>query len=162
MSTSKAIQTALAAQYAAITLPAPFSATATAYTTEKAAMDALASGSDTAPFYVIHRAPTQAITQLAEGRYQVTRAYYARLYTALIGDDNPTAIETLMQQAADCIEPIEDYFMFSADTGDALAAVNVLDNVINRDSEAVELSIENHKYAGVSFEHFVTYLRIKR
>lgn len=161
MSTSTAIQTALVAQYATIELPTPFNATATAYTSEKAAMDALADGLDTAPFYVILRAPSRNLIRLSEGRYQVSRHYYVRLYTALIGDDNPTAVETQMQQAADCIEVVEDYFMFPTDS-DTLAAVDVMDNVITRDSEAIELSIENHKYAGVSFEHLVTYIRIKR
>ena len=152
MSTIIDIKTVLAQQYAAITLPAPFNTAPTVFTSEAAALN------QAPPFVVVYDSQSQSINRLSSDRYQVSRLFYARLYTHRIDDSGSDATESNKDEASNCIEPIEDYFMFRSSL---LDSTSVIEHVIVRDSSSTVIDTGNDTYVGVVFEHLITYYRYK-
>ena len=151
MSTVKVIQTAIQTAYAAISLPNGLGAPTSALVEPDG-------GIPSVPYVVVYRGRAVNITHLNGGSYQIQREYFARLFTAKFTSDTPSAIETKLENAADCIEAVEDYFMLSDDRLNRTKAVT--QSIVSADTADTVLEDRNNDtFAGVTFRHLVTYTR---
>jgi hypothetical protein len=115
----------------------------------------------TLPYVEVFENPTLAIRQPRdEYSYEVTRRFIVRLYIARLDRDTPSVSASNRQLANNCIEPIEDHFMF---TDDRLGVDGVLSSTINADTSAIGgtplFTRANDNYVGVAFDHTVIYYR---
>jgi len=113
----------------------------------------------TVPYVEVHVNPSQSITHIAQGRYRVVRRFVVRLYTAPLPDDTPSIEYPDYVKANNCVEAVEDYFMFTADR---LNVAGVEHTTFSADTAGVMLYTRaNRNYVGVAFEHVISYIRIQ-
>jgi hypothetical protein len=156
-STIRTIQNAIAVLYPNISLPHSLG-TITALNREP-------DGEFVAlPAVVVYRQPTDSIQRHSAGGYIVEREFVARLYVAKISNSNPlpSVDETLLDNVADCVEVVEDYFNITDNRLNKTA--HVLESLIVGDTgdyrmQLVSTTKNTNLYAGIGFRHRVRYSR---
>lgn len=151
--TARSLQTAIATLYTTITLPGGLGAPA-------GLTDEPDGGLSSLPAVVVHRGPTLSIARVTATSYRVQREFAARLYVAKFTSDTPSAISASKNLAIDCVEAVEDAFMFLGNTLKNTAFVE--QSVVLADTgDGTLIDLNNDTYTGVLFRHRITYIRAK-